>query len=218
MSSRENSRSSNVFPIEITSSPLDIDAIRLLSGSSYISTSVHSSYLEDPITIVSDFINLRDIKAEIDFTTVQYIAEGGFGKVSSARLQNGSEVAIKEIKEEVYTEYYTEDTMLNRIWNEAANFIKVKGNPKFTELLGIYLNDINRPCLSMAIVMELADGDLEKYKNAIADNKEVKLSYSNIRYLALEMFYIIEACKQVKIGYVDFHLGNIHIKLQDTDF
>jgi serine/threonine protein kinase len=154
----------------------------------------------------------------------KYIAEGSFGKVSSACLQNGSEVAIKEIKQHEYEEVYTEDVMLTRVWNEAANCIKLKGNPRFVELLGIYINDINNPCFSMAMVMEYADGDLKAYKNAIADNKEVKLSYGNIRYLALEIFSIIEACKQVKIDYMDFHLGNIlvfnvakKLKLGDLD-
>jgi hypothetical protein len=138
VSSRENSVPSNILPVENLPLPTDIDTTRLPSGLICNSTSVSSKFLKDSITIVNDFRNLRDIKAEIDFTSIKYIAEGDFGKVSSARLNNGSEVAIKKFKEEGYKEYYTDDIMLAKIWNEAANFIKLKGNPKFVELFGIY--------------------------------------------------------------------------------
>jgi serine/threonine protein kinase len=205
----------------LTTSP---DAVKLSSGLNCSSLFIDSTYLGYAIMLVTNFKSLRDIKIEIDFSTIKYISEGCFGKVSTAHLKSGSKVAIKEFKQQAYKDEYKKDVMLAKIWREAANLIKVKGHPKFVEISGIYVNNINNPCISMAIVMECASGDLRAYKNAIVENKEVKLSYENIRYLALEIFSIVDACKQVKIDYLDFHLGNIlvfyenkKLKLGDID-
>jgi hypothetical protein len=71
VSSRENSVPSNILPVENLPLPIAIDTIRLPSGAICKSTSVSSKFLKDPITIVTNFRSLRDIKTEIDFTTVK---------------------------------------------------------------------------------------------------------------------------------------------------
>jgi hypothetical protein len=203
---------------------------KLSTGQTCSSTPVASSYLSGKpdflqyqIAVVTDFISNRDIKKEIDFTSKQYISQGLFGKVSRAYLHNGSMVAIKEIKKHAYTDYYPEGMIQERLWNEAADFIKINGNSRFVQLLGIYINDIELSCFSIAMVMELADGDMNTYKRALMENKDVQLSYENMRYIALEFLLLIDACRQVNINHLDFHLGNILVfyegrKLKLADF
>jgi hypothetical protein len=223
INSREIIKSPSVFFAEAPSSP-SFDRMSLSSSSSCSSISVDSNYLEDSITIVNNFKKSRDIKEEINSATVKYIAEGAYGEISIARLKNNTKVAIKKFKAEEYRNDYNENIIRYKIYSEVANLIKLQGKSKFVELLGIHLTDNKEPYMSMELVMEYADGDLEKYENALVQNEKVKLSYANTRYIALELFLIIKACKEVKIDYIDLHSGNILIfnnqkrfKLADFD-
>jgi hypothetical protein len=222
--SKESSKSPNIYPIETVSSPVNFDAPRLSSGSICSITSVDDNYFkEDTIKFVTDFGNIRDIKSEIVPETKSYLSQGAFGIVSSARLLDGSMVAIKESREEKYREHYEEDYINTRKWNEVANCIRLKDNSSFVELLGIYINDINNPCLSMAMVMECADGDLYAYSEAIEENPDVQLSHPMMQYIAHGFVKILEACREAKINYPDFHLGNVLVfyagrKLKLADF